>query len=222
MEPVLCLLPSPLTGPASWHQVAHLLTSRGARVVEVPLPEGAPRTGEDVLAWCSAAIPGDEDVVLVPHSNAGLYVPALTMRRRIAGYVFVDAVLPASAGQVPMIPAPRYDIIAAKADADGILPPWTAWWDEDISSLFPSAAVRERVEREQPRLPLSYFAEPMTIPAGWDTRPGAYLAFGETYAEEVTDATARGWPVRTLAGDHLHMLIDPAQVAAEISALLER
>lgn len=79
MEPVLCLLPSPLTGPASWHQVAHLLTSRGARVVEVPLPEGAPRTGEDVLAWCSAAIPGDEDVVLVPHSNAGLYVPALTM-----------------------------------------------------------------------------------------------------------------------------------------------
>jgi hypothetical protein len=221
MEPVLCLLPSPLTGPATWHPVAQLLTSRGARVVEVPLSRSAPRTSDDVLAWFSAAIPGDEDVVLIPHSNAGLYVPALTTQRRVTGYVFIDAVLPASAGQAPMIPASFYDIIAAKADADGILPPWTAWWEEDISSLFPSAAVREQVEREEPRLPLSYFAGSMTVPSGWDARPGAYLAFGDTYAEEVSDAVARGWPTRSLPGEHLHMLINPAQVADEIAALLE-
>jgi len=81
-------------------------------------------------------------------------------------------------------------------------------------------SVREEVERELPRLPLSYFAEQLTIPSGWDTRPGAYLAFGETYAPELADAKGRGWPVRTLPGEHLHMLIDPAQVATEITSLL--
>jgi hypothetical protein len=174
-----------------------------------------------VLAWFSAAIPDDQDVVLIPHSNAGLYVPALTTQRRVTGYVFVDAVLPAPADQAPMIPPALYDIIAAKADADGVLPPWTAWWDEDISSLFPSTAVREQFEREEPRLPLAYFAGSMTITSGWDNRPGSYLAFGDVYAEEVTDAAARGWPTHTLPGEHLHMLIDPAQVAAEIIALLD-
>jgi hypothetical protein len=197
------------------------MTSRGAQVIEMPLPLSALRTSEDVLAWFSAAIPENQDVVLIPHSNAGLYVPALTTQRRVTGYVFVDAVLPAPAGQVPMIPEALYDIIAAKADADGILPPWTAWWDQDISSLFPSTAVREQFEREEPRLPLSYFTGPMAIPSAWDNRPGAYLAFGDVYAEEATDAAARGWPVRTLPGEHLHMLVDPAQVAAEITALLD-
>jgi hypothetical protein len=158
--------------------------------------------------------------VLVPHSNAGLYVPALTTHCRVTGYVFVDAVLPASAGQAPMAPAEFYDYLAAKTDPDGLLPPWTDWWDEDISALFPSVEVREQVEREQPRLPLSYFATLMTVPPGWDTRPGAYLAFGDAYAPELADATARGWPVRTLPGEHLHMLIDPAQAATEITTLL--
>jgi hypothetical protein len=113
-----------------------------------------------------------------------------------------------------------HDYLAAKTDPDGLLPPWTDWWDEDISALFPSVEVREQVEREQPRLPLSYFATLMTVPPGWDTRPGAYLAFGDAYAPELADATARGWPVRTLPGEHLHMLIDPAQVATEITTLL--
>jgi hypothetical protein len=162
----------------------------------------------------------DSDVVLIPHSNAGLYVPALTTHCRVTGYVFVDAVLPAPAGQAPMAPAKFYNYLAAKADPDGLLPPWTEWWDEDISALFPSAEVREQVEREQPRLPLSYFATPMAVPPGWDTRPGAYLAFGDAYAPELADATARGWPARTLPGEHLHMLIDPAQVATEITTLL--
>src|ERR1700722_12133803 len=113
MERVLCLLPSPLTGPATWRPVAQLLAAGGAQVIEMPLPRSTPKTSEDVLAWFSAMIPENQDVMLIPHSNAGLYVPALTTRRRITGYVFVDAVLPAPAGQVPMIPGAFYDIIAA-------------------------------------------------------------------------------------------------------------
>jgi len=40
----------------------------------------------------------------------------------------------------------------------GLLPPWTDWWDEDISALFPSPEVREQVERDRPRLASQEYA----------------------------------------------------------------
>lgn len=101
-----------------------------------------------------------------------------------------------------------------------MLPPWTQWWEADISELFPSVEVREQVEHEQQRLPLTYFAASLPVPQGWDDQPGAYLAFGNTYAGDRTEAAARGWKTRTLPGEHLHMLISPEQVAVEVQTLL--
>ena len=216
MNPPLCLLPSPLTGPSVWQEAAARLPGR---VITMPAPGSLLQTTDQVLAWFADAIPPDEDVILVPHSNAGLYVPALTTRRRVAGYVFVDAILPPASGAIPVSPEQFYDFIAQKADENGLLPPWTQWWDEDISGLFPSPEVRMRVERDLPRLPLSYFRESLPVAAGWDSLPGAFLAFGDTYADERSEARNRGWPVRTMSGEHLHMLIDPAGVAAAIAAL---
>ncbi len=69
-------------------------------------------------------------------------------------------------------------------------------------------------------LPLSYFEESLPIPVGWDTRPGAYLAFGDTHAAERDAAAARGWPVWTLPGGHLHMLTAPEEVASAIHDVL--
>ncbi len=158
--------------------------------------------------------------MLIPHSNAGLFVPTLAAMVRAAGYVFVDAGLPGAVEQVPMIPPGLHGLLAGKADAGGMLPPWTQWWDEDLSPLFPSARVRAEVEAEQPRIPLSYFEESVAVPPGWPGLPGAYLAFGETYASERTAAAARGWPVATLPGEHLHMLVDPEQVARAIADLI--
>lgn len=170
-----------------------------------------------MLGTYLAAIPDDRDVVLIPHSNAGLFVPALAAARRAVGYVFADAGLPGEVDRVPMIPAEFRDMLAGMADGAGMLPPWTQWWaGEDLSALFPSARARELVEAEQVRLPLSYFAESVSVPPGWPDRPGAYLAFGETYAADRAAAAARGWPVMTLAGQHLHMVVDPAGVAAAI------
>jgi hypothetical protein len=59
-------------------------------------------------------------------------------------------------------------------------------------------------------------------PFGWDDRPCAYLAFGDTYSTERHEAEARGWPVTSLPGQHLHTLVAPEQVAAAIDALLRR
>jgi hypothetical protein len=219
---VLCLLGSPLLPPAVWHPVAELLRANGWQVAEASSSGRAPSSFDDALASFLAAVPNDRDVILIPHSNAGLYVPALTADRRVAGYVFVDAVLPPSSGQVPMVPPDLYDFLKDKTDPDGVLPRWTQWWDEDISGLFPDADVQAEIERAEPRLPLSYFHGPARIPTSWDSRPGAYLSFGDTYGTEFADAASRGWPVRTIEGGHLHMLVNPAQVAAELAALMPR
>jgi hypothetical protein len=217
VNPSLCLLPSPLTGPSPWQEVAAHLPGR---VITIPWRGSPPQDSEQVLAWFLDAIPADEDVVLIPHSNAGLYVPAITQRRRVRGFVFVDAGLPPHAGDYPLAPPVFRDFLAGKADSAGMLPRWTDWWDADISGLFPSTDIRERTERDMPRLPLAYFGQTLHAPEGWDQRPGAYLAFGDTYAEERADAGNRGWPVRTIRGEHLHMLVSPVEVAAAITSLV--
>jgi hypothetical protein len=179
------------------------------------------RTGQDALAAFLAALPTEQDLVLVPHSNAGAYVPELVMQRRVVASVFVDAVLPPGHGSVPLAPPAFLDLLRAKANDDGLLPVWTRWWDDaDVAPLFPDAQTRARVEREQQQLPLSYFEGALPVPQGWDQRCGAYLAFGETYATERDDAVRRRWPVTTLPGTHLHLLTDPDEVAIELLALI--
>lgn len=219
---MIVLLPSPFLGPAMWQPVGTLLVERGCRVV-TPEAASAPRAPADVLESYLAALPADDELIVVPHSNAGLYTPLIAAQRRVQAFVFVDALLPASTGHIEMAPpAALLDDLRARADASGLLPPWTHWWDEDeIAPLFPDGATRDRVENDQHRLPLSYFEDSLPIPTGWDERPGSYLAFGDTYARERAAARSRGWPVVTLAGAHLHMLVEPEQVASQILSLVE-
>lgn len=165
--PTLVLMPSPLLGPAVWQPVAAELTRGGWPVQIVAASTTPPRTCADVVSHVLSAVPGDRDVVLVPHSNAGLYVPALVTRRQVVGAVFVDAGLPPKTGDVPLAPPQLFTLLADKADADGLLPPWTTWWDEsDVAALFPNPEVRARVEREQPRVPLSYFSARLSVASG--------------------------------------------------------
>lgn len=221
MDLALALLSSPLLGPAVWRPVAERLSQRGWTVIQPPQPAVAPRFPDDVLRCVLDALPDNQDLVLIPHSNAGLYVPALSVRRRVVGYVFVDAGLPAQYGHAPLAPPGFLEVLVQKADRDGLLPPWTDWWDQaDLAPLFPDVDTREQVEREQRRLPLSYFRQSVPVPQHWDGLPGAYLAFGETYATDRGEAAKRGWPVITLLGGHLHMLVDADQVAAETATLL--
>ena len=52
-------------------------------------------------------------------------------------------------------------------------------------------------------------------PDGWTSHPQAYLALGDTYAEETALARRLRWPVTVLEGAlHLHHLVDPDAVAA--------
>jgi hypothetical protein len=199
------LLHSPWVGPRTWAPVAERLRGAGHDV-----------RVQDPRQRCEVRRP-----LLVPHSGAGLWAPGLAERLDAVGTVFVDAALPGSPGPAPTVPLGLLDHLRGLVGPDGLLPPWTRWWPEDaVAALFPDAATRAEVEAEEPRLPLSYAEGRVEVPAGWETRPCAYLAFGTTYAEET--ARALGWPVDVLDGAHLHQLVDPDGVAGAVVALAAR
>ena len=125
----LALLPSPLLGPAVWQPVAAELVAGGWDVI-VPPAYGPVATPQDVLAHLLNSIPATTPVVLVPHSNAGLYAAALAAARDVRGLVFVDAGLPEDDGSTPTAPAELRDFLGDLVGADGRLPPWTRWWAE--------------------------------------------------------------------------------------------
>jgi hypothetical protein len=208
------LLPSPLLGAAAWAPVAQLLDARVADPAGATTPDG-------VLAAAESACSGLADVVLVPHSNAGLYAPLLAERLRARAVVYVDAALAGPGPDTTLAPPGLVEFLERLADDQGLLPPWTSWW-EDVDDLFPDPATRAAVEAGEPRLPLSYFTARVAVPRGWADRPSAYVAFGDTYADEIRFALAHDWPLTALPGRHLHQLVAPAEVAAAIRSLMAR
>jgi len=209
----VALISSPVLGTAVWEPVAQLLEQAGHRVQCVAAGR-VPGSGADYAEQVLEALPHDRRWVLVAHSNAGAIIPVVSARRDVAALVFVDAILPPAEGSQPLAP-PAFLPFLESIASSGVLPEWTRWWDS-VDELFPSPDVRTAVEAQQLRLPLEYFASSIDVPAGWDSAPGWYLAFGDTYAVERADAAARGWHVTTLDGAHLHQLVDPAAVAAVI------
>lgn len=211
------LLCSPFLGPESWLPVVEPLKRLGHRASVVSAPADTPAA---VLDGLLAGLPDDPDLVLVPHSNAGLYVAALAARTAATGVVFVDALLPGRTDPAPVAPAALIEQLARMVGRDGRLPVWTSWWpDADVAGLFASPAARSAVEQGQPRLPLDHLRGSVPTPRGWDALPCAYLGFGDTYAAEQSRATGRGWPLAVLPGRHLHQLVDPEAVAERLVAL---
>lgn len=216
----LAFLPSPLLGPATWAPLVNMLGGRGWSTTVAPVLPGI-TSAADVQEMFDSALPSGEDLVLVAHSNAGLFIPWLADRHRVAASVFVDAALPLSPGPVALSPPDFYDFLTGMADESGLLPPWTQWWEaSEVRELIPDSQMRDALTRQTQRLPLSYFRETVPVPTGWHQKPCAYVAFGDTYAEEKRFAAHSGWPVRTLPGRHLHMVVDPEEVAANITELL--
>lgn len=219
--PLVLLIGSVFLGPSVWRPVQRVLQSRGWDC-DIAAPGTRVRSADavSVLAALQDEVPSGRELLLVPHSNAGLYVPQLVAGGNVAASIFVDAVLPAASGPTPVAPAPVLRQLASRTGPDGLLPPWSDWWDPaDMAALVPDNGLRAEVVAEQPRLPLAYLHDSVAVPPGWAEQPGGYLAFGETYAAEAAEAGRRGWPVARLDGRHLHMLADPPAVADGITGL---
>lgn len=221
--PQVALLASPLLGPAMWRPTADSLADHGWQVLVVPRLVEAPHTPAIVLEHLSNCLPVGPALALVAHSNAGLYLPSLAAERRVVASVYADAALPAAVGATPLAPLATQGFLQQLADDSGLLPPWTDWWnEEELVSLLPDAASRAAVVAEQHRLSMRYFTATIEVPLGWTTKPAAYLAFGDTYDAERTQARRWGWPVETLEGGHLHPLVAPDNVATAIDRLLRQ
>jgi pimeloyl-ACP methyl ester carboxylesterase len=224
------LIHSPSVGPRTWQPVAHRLAALGWEAAVPSLlhvadqgPPFWPRVVDAVRAGLGTAEP-NQGVMLVAHSNAGLFVPVITaaLPGQVRGCIFVDAALPPSSGAVPVAPPELLALLQDKASG-GLLPRWTDWWDEkDVAALFPDQQTRQAVTEEQPRLPLAYYEASVPVPAGWDAQPCAYLLFGPPYDELATEARERGWIVEQLPGTHLHQLVDPDGVTRLLLAIADQ
>lgn len=220
---VYVLIHSPSVGPATWQPVAGRLREARCDVVVPSLlgvGDGGPPFWPRVVSAVSAGLahlPPAEPVVLVAHSNAGVFMPVIVdgVGRPVACSVFADATVPGREGLTPMVGEDFLPFLRGLAGPDGRLPPWTDWWDEqDVAPLFPSPQARERISAEQPRLPLAYYLEQVPVPRGWDEHPCAYLLFSVSgYEGQAAAARERGWPVTTVPGEHLHQVVDPDGVA---------
>ncbi|HWG25260.1 hypothetical protein [Actinospica sp.] len=227
MKPVFVLVHSPSVGPSTWRPVADRLASAGyqARVPSLlRVGEGEPPYWPrvvDAVRDDLGRLPGDVPLVLVGHSNAGLFLPAVRwgLTHRVIGSIFVDAALPARSGPTPAASPEMLDFLHPLA-VNGVLPRWTDWWDEaDVAPLFPDAATRQTVIIEQPYLPLAYYEQDVPAPDGWDDHRCSYLLFSAAYGELAAEAHDRGWYVAHLPGEHLHQIVDPAGTARHLVEL---
>ncbi len=222
------LLPSPLLPRLSAERFANALAARWWRLHRVVVAVGIaafPKPASDaqaVLAAFRMSVAMERPDLVLTHSNGGRYAALAAPGIPV---VHIDAALPVASGEeAPMAPAAMLDHLTGMADDDGLLPPWSRWWpEEDFAPVLPDAAARAELREHERRMPLSYFRSRLGAPDGWAEQPQAYLAFGDTYAQETAFARAHGWPTTVLDGAlHLHHLVDPDAVAAAVLDLAAR
>jgi hypothetical protein len=219
---VFVLVHSPSVGPATWQPVAQRLRDAGHQALVPSLltvGDGEPAYWPRVVAAVATALDGldaDQPVVLVAHSNAGVFIPVIAdgIAQPVECTIFADATVPAASGSTPVAEQEFLPFLRGLTGPDGRLPQWTDWWqDADVAPMFPDQRTRQIVTAEQPRLPLRYYLEKVPAPAGWDDGRCAYLMFSAGYEAEASQARERGWPARTLPGEHLHQVVDPGGVS---------
>ncbi|MFI4975450.1 MAG: hypothetical protein ACHP84_13000 [Caulobacterales bacterium] len=154
--------------------------------------------------------------MVVLHSGAGGLAPAIAERcDRLAGLIFIDAVLPhPGRSWADTAPPGLADRLRGLAE-DGMLPTWDRWFPADaIARLLPDAPTREAFLRDLPPTPLAWLDAPSPRSAEWEAIPAAFVQLSDAYADEAAEADRLGWTVRRFPLHHLAMLSDPAKVAA--------
>lgn len=165
------LVHSPVVGPTTWQWVADALRGAGENVTVPNLVAAAATASPHGFVFeAISAAGGDDDVVIVGHSGAGVLLPLIAegLSPRSQLIVFVDAGVPPCEGTVTIggnfLPTLR------ELAVDGLLPRWTRWWDDGVLEvLVPLEDRRRQVESELPTVPLSFYEASIAMPPGWCT-----------------------------------------------------
>ncbi len=92
---LFCLVHGSTQNPAGWKLLVSELESRGHRCVSVDLPTNEPDASANRYADAIAdAVGGMEAPMVVAHSAGGLFLPLVPARVRVAGDVYLAAVIP--------------------------------------------------------------------------------------------------------------------------------
>jgi alpha/beta hydrolase fold len=219
MTATLLFVHSPVVGPSTWRSTANTLQRKGFRC-EVPDLTGVAAVDPP---WCPKFADvaaealhdsGVDPVVLIGHSGAGPILPAIgdVLSGRVAGAVFVDALLPHPGLSWFDTAPPQLRAQLTGMAVDGLLPPWHEWFPPGaIDELIPDPALRRAFFDEMPRLPLAYFEEP--APMTPDLRACALLRLSAAYDGAADEAERLGWWVARRDWDHLRMLSSPEEAA---------
>jgi hypothetical protein len=161
----------------------------------------------------------DDGMVLMGHSGAGALLPgiAAAANTKVAGMVFVDALLPhPGRSWLETVPAEMREQLIDLAE-DGFLPRWNEWFPPGtIERLVPEAKLRASFCRDLPRLPLDYFTEPAPEFPSPDPASSAYLKLSDAYTAEANEAERRGWFVTSLVSHHLAIFTEPEEISEKL------
>ncbi len=213
------LLHSPVVGPTSWRWVSEELRSMGHEVeILVISPAATFRGWEEVVEEVVVQVTGEDDAIFVAHSGAGPLLPTIVDRSKARGssMVFVDAGLPATTTDTPLMPGAFLKQLSAITE-DGLLPPWSEWFGPGVMALLiPDSNKRELIEFELPRIPLSYFYGSVPPVRKWPAERNGYVLLSDAYMDDAEEARRRGWPVVELFGEHLDLITKAPEVALAV------
>ena len=218
------MIHSPLVGPMTLEPLGARLHELGFQVAVPDLREAltGPRPHwRGILALaCSAASSVD---VIVAHSGAGVLMPLLAEQLSPKLVAFVDAVVPGD-GLTYQASGPFIEFIDSLSHGRPLLPPWHEWWGDDVTArLIPDADLRRQIAADTPRVPRSFYDDPVPLPTGWMTRHGCcFLQLSPAYDDDWARAAAYGWPTARMAGQHLDVAVKPIAVGESLMSLIER
>jgi hypothetical protein len=188
------LVHPPLLGPAVMAPLAAALRHRGASVAVPDLRA----TVAEAVGWperwvAAAAAAGSADGV-IGFSGAGLTLPAVAAAVGARRVVWVDAVVPATAGVT--VPDDEIRALVAGLVRNGRIPAWTTWWGPDaLVDLVPHALRREAIEAEGHELPADFYDVAVPVPDRWPEDGARYVQLSAAYDDAAAEARRRGWPV---------------------------
>jgi pimeloyl-ACP methyl ester carboxylesterase len=203
---------------SSYAKVIPLLEAKGLHVTAVQNPLTS--LADDVAATKRAIAMQEGPVILVGHSWAGMVISEAGNDPKVAGLVYVAALVPdegQSANDVVKPYPPGPGLGEAKPDAAGFLSLSRKGIDEDFVPDLPPAE-RAIVYATQGPWNSACLGDKVSIPA-WTTKPSWFIAANDRMlSPEYEQAIARHIhaTTTTLPTGHVPMLSKPKEVAAVI------
>lgn len=230
LPPSFVLIGSPVLSACALEPLAEALLEASLGACIIDLAEVVPSADGWHAAHVEAAVHaidaregGNGPLVLVGYSGAGPLLPliAMALSQRPAACVFLDAGIPRDGFSRLELMAEEVSTAFAESLRSSLHAgkPQPRWTDVQLAPLVPETLIRSSLLAGLRPRPLSYFAEPIPVPAEWAHVPCGYLQLSAGYDVPAHRASALGWPVIRVEGTHFSATTEPHGVADELQAL---